>query len=248
MKPWILLPLVLFACASPPPKGVTDYLLPADSNENNLVPPYGLTHVQSLIDSIHQDTSGDSDFDDQWMALDSPTYAALSLREKFTYNMLQNEAHHQNCDIIPEHTDEAHRIYGTLKAAQNDEDGWSERQAAYFRNNRDSVMVMIRECVQQQHFIGNNTMDVINFIEGKELIPFLVEAYKNEQAPKDHYILTLLLRLMEEGNYPEMMNSESHRKLYGDHAKAGAYLVYNQANEDLIIKRAMTYYNVPGIK
>ena len=259
MKLYLLTAMILLAaCGNPsttPPKAGTDtlrtadtfhppdFLLSADSNENDLVPPYGLDHVESLIAKIHQDTSGDSDFDDQYMALDSNKYAALPLREKFTYNMLQNEAHHQNCDIIPEHTDEAHRIYGGLKATQNDEDGWSERQAAYFKNNRDSVMVMIRECVAARHFIGNNTMDVINYIEGKELIPFIIEAYKNEQPPKDHYILTLLLLLMESGKYPEMIHSESHQKLYGDNAKAGAYLDYNKPNEDLIIQRATKYYN-----
>jgi hypothetical protein len=52
-----------------------------------------------------------------------------------------------------------------------------------------------------------------------------------------------LMNLMKDGNYDPFLKSASYRKLYCEICNYNTYLNYNQANEDLIIKRATEFYN-----
>ncbi len=197
------------------------------------VPPYGLAHVKSLIASIKSD-------DEDNRSMNTQTYQALPLREKFTYHMIHAEAYSQNCDVMPPIQDEHLKIFGHLPDAF-DEYSWSNRQTGFLTANRDSVLALIKESVSRSKRVGVNYKTAIVAVKGKALIPFLISIYKTDR--KDHDILTVLLLLMEQGQYEPFKKTATYTKLYGADSNYQSYLKYNQANEHLILKRAMEFYN-----
>lgn len=66
------------------------------------IPPYGLSKVKQLIETItfKEDPLGSSDGGIE--AISAAQFKALSLREKFTYVMIHAEMSQQNC-AIPEY-------------------------------------------------------------------------------------------------------------------------------------------------
>jgi len=254
MKPLAILlcfTLCLYACSSPNKKTVArrlktdttakphaaDTVFSGDTNMT--VPPYGLEKVQALIGKIT--SVEDTNSDGRTEALDEKTYALLSFREKFTYHMINQEAYSQNCDILPERTDEVHRIYGHLPDIFGEYE-WSDRQLDFFKTNRDSVETLMKLLIVETNGVGDNFKEAIVEMNGKEMIPSLIDSYNKER--KDHYILTVLMLLMKQNEYPEFMGSTSFKKLYDRPSdEYSAYLTYNKANEDLIIQRATNFYN-----
>ena len=208
------------------------------NTEELTVPPYGLEKIKALIAKIPV-IEGDGDGGIE--ALTEKTYAALSVKEKFTYNMVHPETYSQICDPLPAHPDEASRIYATLPDTYGEYD-WSERQVNFFKNNRTELAQLIKE----QHTFKSNLKEAIVEMNATELIPYLIDLYNKDK--KDHYILTLLLQLMKNNNYPEFVNSSGYKKLYREPKTEEDYmtafhLTYNKANEDLIIQRATNFYN-----
>jgi hypothetical protein len=202
------------------------------------VPPYGLDKIKKLVEKIpYIEGEGDGGVE----ALTEKTYAALSVKEKFTYNMVHPETYSQICDPLPAHPDEANRIYATVPDTYGEYD-WSERQVNFFKNNRAELAQLIKE----QRTIKSNLKEAIVEMNATELIPYLINLYNKDK--KDHYILTVLLQLMKNNNYPEFVNSTGYKKLYREPKTeedymTAFYLVYNKANEDLIIQRATNFYN-----
>jgi len=262
--PLNLILLLFFACSSPAAKKPQDTAPKADTTatmdtsaavatassattvgQSTVFPdeslkPYGLDTVKSLMKKVkfEEDSSGG---DGGTEALDDKTYASLSFEQKFTYHMIHPESFSQNCDILPERKDEANRIYGHLPDIFGEYE-WSERQLNFFKNNRLAVEKLMKPIIQKGNTIGANYEEAIVEMNAKEMIPFLIDYYNRQK--KDHYILTVLMLLMKNNQYPEFMNSTSYTKLYGsEDGEYSAYLVYNKANEDLIFKRAMNFYN-----
>jgi hypothetical protein len=201
-------------------------------------PPYGLEKVLALVKNIRE--VDDSTSDGQISALSDSSYSSLTLDEKFTYNMINLEVYSQMCDILPERKDESARIYGELPNFSGEQD-WSERQVAFFKNNRDSVQQLIKTLLDNNGEIGMNVLSVVVMINAKEMIPYLINL---THRSNNHYILTVLLLLMENNKFPEFMQSSSRHKLYDNNEKTySAYLTYSKANEDLIIQRATHFYN-----
>jgi len=166
---------------------------------------------------------------------------------KFTYHMIHPESYSQNCDGMPERPFPESRIYGQLPNVFNEFE-WSDRQLKFFKDQRDSVEQLMKTLIEKNDKVGENFMQAIDEMNAKELIPSIIDCYKKQQN-KDHYILTLLLLLMKKNEYPEFLNSSSYKKLYTLNENSyTAYLVYNQANEDLIIKRALNFYNSLSVK
>ena len=197
-------------------------------------PPYGLKKIRSLLAKL---TVDENDVEKP----DQSTYLALSLREKFTYHMLHGESYSQICDAMPPIQDEHKKIFGQLPEMFG-ENSWADRQKLFLRSNRDSAMQWIRDCSTKEKRVGLNFKHTIIEINAREMIPFLISMYKVDK--KDHDILTVLMLLMKNNEYNEFMVSASNKKLYGDGVNSyDAYLSYNLPNEELIIKRAMNFYN-----
>ena len=203
------------------------------------VPPYGLKKVTALVKKIQSvDSESGDDFSE---VLDPKLYASLSLPEQFTYHMVHPESYSQNCDILPLQENEDQRIFGHFGNIFG-EYYWSERQVKFFKDNRDTVVQLMKTLIEKNNSVGKNFKEAIIEMNATKLIPCLIDCYKKEK--KDHYILTLLMLLMQTNKYPEFMTSSSYKKLYGqEEGQYAAYLVYNKANEDLIIQRATNFYN-----
>lgn len=202
------------------------------------VPPYGLSKVQKLIKDVafKPFEYGDAGIS----ALTAQQYKGLSFPEKFTYTMIYPEVYSQNCDVYIPYKDEEKKIFAQLPSWGN-ENYWSDRQLDFLREERDSVMVLIKESTLRSKKMGVNYKDAIVEINGWEMIPFIMKYFKSN--PKDKDALTVLFLLMKKGEYLEFMKSSSYLKLYGNEKNHyEGWIDYNSANEALIFERAMGYY------
>ncbi|HET6994993.1 MAG TPA: hypothetical protein VFI06_08420 [Chitinophagaceae bacterium] len=197
------------------------------------VPPYGLTKIQALIKNI---TTRDDN-----KALSQKDYSALSLREKFTYNMIHAESYSQNCDAEPPESDENKKIYAYLPDAFG-EYAWSERQTKFLSGNRDSVIAFMRESMKRTKRAGINFKQAMLEINAREMIPDIITTYRAGKT-KDLDLLTVLMHLMKDNEYEPFLLSGSYKKLYAEETSYKNYLNYSKGNEDLIIKRVTDFYN-----
>jgi len=203
-------------------------------------PPYGIEKVLSLIAKIKDEDLGSEEYKS---ALSPKVYASLTLREKFTYNMVHGESYSQNCDAVPPIQDEQKKIFGHLPDLFG-ESSWTDSQEKFFINNSDTVVKLIKESVLRSKRMGLNYKHAIIVMNAIDMIPFLVSTYNTDR--KDHDILTVLILLMKENKYQPFIASASHQKLYeskGDYSYYFAHIVLNKANEDLVIQRATEFYN-----
>jgi len=209
------------------------------ARQRSTTPPYGIEKVRALLPKMKVVADGESD--EGTKALSPAVYSSLSLREKFTYNMIHGEHYFQNCDINMPSYDEEKKIFGELPGVFGEEN-WSDRQRKFFKDNKDSVVGLIRESIGRTHYVGLNYKQILVEINATEMIPFLVDFYKQQR--KDHDILTVLLLLMLNNNYPAFISSQSYNKLYAKGViRYEAYLTGNTANQDLIMQRATDFYN-----
>ncbi len=206
-------------------------------------PPFGLEKVKTLIKKNTKYTESE-EFDGGTKALDKKTFNSLSLREKFTYTMIHGENWSQNCDVNLPEVDEEKKIFSHLPDILG-EDSWSDRQTKFLTDNRDSVMAIIKESAIRSKRMGLNYKKTIEEINGTELIPFLISFYNEKK--KDGDILALLNLLMRKNKYEPFMISQSYEKLYKG-SDYMAFIVYNKANEELIIQRATQFYNARAKK
>jgi hypothetical protein len=199
------------------------------------VPPYGIVNIQALIKKIKSDEEDNK-------AISQKDYDALSLREKFTYNMIHAEAYSQNCDVMPPVKNEQQKIFAYLPDAFG-EYAWSERQTKFLSGNRDSVIEFMRESMGRTKRAGVNFKQAILEINGKEMIPDIIATFRANAKVKDLDMLTVLMNLMKDNEYEPFLLSGSYKKLYAEETSYQSYLNDSKANEDLIIKRATDFYN-----
>lgn len=198
-------------------------------------PPYGLAKVKKLIEGIvteGEDYNAKSEITyQQWQA--------LSLREKFTYCMIHGDRFTQNCDVRAPIQDEEQKIFGYLLSPFAEE-FLSDRQRNWLSVNRDSVLALIDESIGRTGYVGLNYKTAIVDLNGSSMIPRLIAVYSKTKSDKD--ILTVLNLLMKKNEYKPFMESASYKKLYETNDEYMAHINYNQANEELIIKRATEFH------
>ena len=199
------------------------------------VPPYGLVKVKALIPTIKSDADDNE-------ALSIKDYESLSLREKFTYHMIHAESYTRNSSYIPKPKNEHLKIFAYIPDAFG-EFAWSERQTKFLSSNRDSVVTLMLESMARTKKAGINFKQAILEVNAKEMIPGIITAYKSNAAVKDLDLLSLLMLLMKENEYEPFLLSGSYKKLYAENTSYQNYLNYSKYNEELIIKRAMDFYN-----
>jgi hypothetical protein len=234
MRPLFLaLPIIMLPTVYP----AAQTGLPFDRYQYS-TPTYGLAKVQSAIQKMGDFRYG------RTYALSENEYNSLTLDEKFTYNMIHQESYSQMCSSLPFQDSGATRIYGNLPWSPR-EYSWSTRQRDFFKNNRDSVERLIKEVISKDGSAGSNLLTVIVDIKAKDLIPLLIATYR--RYPVNHYILTTLMLLMNDNNYPTFMDSQQHKRLYNPRQRAEAgsadYLPYTTANIDFILQQAANFYH-----
>jgi hypothetical protein len=201
-------------------------------------PPFGLAKVESSIQQLGKFKYGAA------TALSQSQYDALTIMEKFTYNMIHEESFSQMCSMLPRQDSGAARIYGHLPRLTG-EYSWSARQFDFFKKNRDTVARLIKEVIDKDGGAGLNLLDVIVLINAKELIPVLID--KERRHPYNHYILTTLMLLLTTNLDSDFLASAQYARLYGT-GQAGesaytAFLPYTKANEELILRQAAKFYH-----
>jgi hypothetical protein len=199
-------------------------------------PPYGLHKIQELI---RKATTDSSYFTTQ--VLDGGTYSSLSLREKFTYNMINPESFYQICSVFGPNGKEKKPLPAYL-AALSGSRRWSERQTKFFINNKDTVIQLMTACLQAGSNIGPNFKHVIVDINAKAMIPFVLKAYEKNES--DLNLLTVLMLLMKDNKYRPFINSALYKNLYDyENGDYRMYIDLDAASEKLITTLATQFYN-----
>jgi hypothetical protein len=197
-------------------------------------PPDGLEKALALIAKAGHD-------EEENTALPQKEYMALSMREKLTYHLIHAESYSQNCDAMPPVPDEHKKIFAQLPDVFG-EYSWSQRQSNFLTANRDSAIALMSASIQRSNRVGVNYKKAIIDINGREMIPLLINTYNRDH--KDHDILTVLMVLMKSNEYAPFLSSASYKKLYANEGTSyQAFLNFNTANEALIIERATAFYD-----
>src|ERR1700743_187945 len=141
-----------------------------EARQRSTTPPYGLEKIKALLPKIK--SVPDTAYEDAGTcALSEKTYASLSLREKFTYNMIHGESYFQNCDAFLPYFEEEKKIFSQLPSAFNEEN-WGDRQKKFFVDNKDSVISLIKESIGRTHYVGVNYKRALVDMNATETIPF----------------------------------------------------------------------------
>lgn len=211
-------------------------------------PSFGLQKINALIDSarelklkkMHTSKRDTPDMIFIHVSLSEEVYNTLSLREKFTYNMINPESYWQNCSLS---------FFGCSKnqiparlPKMSDLFNWSERQIKFFEGNKDSVMEFIKIDDQMNHRLGLNDKTVINMINAGKLTPLLQKCYLKT---RDCEILTVLMVLMIDNHYSPFIQSDLYKKLYtgSTHQIYRNFIDRYKNNEEYILRLATNFYN-----
>jgi hypothetical protein len=196
-------------------------------------PSYALAKIKKIAKGLKQDKYDET-------KVTKKQWDAFSLKEKFTYCMIHQESFSQNCDAEPPVEEEQKKIFAYIPDLDYEAD-LSNRQTDFLKKNKDSVLAWIKETATAKKRVGLNLKEAIIVSSLKQAIPFLVEFFNT--AKKDGDILTTLLMLMENGKYKPHLQSQMREKLYGSSGSWPRFVNFNKANTELILKRAMEYYN-----
>lgn len=196
-------------------------------------PTYGLKKVKALISKIKLGP-------DNELELDAKSYQSLSFKERFTFNLIHGEAYSQNCDAMPIFEKEAERIFGHIPGPLADERSWSERQRAFFTENRAETLKLLKETIKIRKRAGANIKNLILELNAVELIPDLISVYKVKRV--DHDVLTTLNLLMLENKFQPFISSTTYQKLYGPQSNYLGFIEANKANQELVISRAKAFF------
>ena len=200
-------------------------------------PTYGLAKVKALLKATSA-TKGD-EMDSK--VLPSAAWNRLTTPERFTYCMLHGEVSSQNCDAMPWIVDEEHKVFAYPPSFHDGEESWSDRQRAFLSGHRSAVIGLLRSTIREKRRVGVNLKAAIVEIHANELIPDLVSAYDRDR--KDNDLLSVLMLLMKDGKDKPFLASITYRKLYGPKASYQAFIVANDANQKLMVQRAMAFYH-----
>ncbi|HEY6901894.1 MAG TPA: SUMF1/EgtB/PvdO family nonheme iron enzyme [Puia sp.] len=166
--------------------------------------------------------------------ISNEAYSNLSLHEKFTYNIDNEESFTQICSITSFTGEELFAWLLMEEMGSN----FSERQRTYFKENRDSVIRWMKEGIAADGGkIGLNYKRLIVDLNAKEMIPFIISHYKG-----DHDVLTVLMLLMKAGNYAPFIKLELYKDLYErPQSMRSSYVPFTPPSEQLILKEAKNF-------
>lgn len=199
------------------------------------VPQYGFEKIKRLIAATKK-TTKDNFFNRPISAL---AFDSLTLREKFTYSMIHPESYLQNCSYY-DNLNEQGKIYRRLTPGYN-ENTLSKRQRGFLQQNRDSVLVWVKEFFIKNKTIGINLKQAITEVNGWEAIPLLTSNYKANKS--DGHVLTTLIMLMKNGGFEKFLKSPIHEELYAKGKRIYfATIDHNKDNERFLLKTSGEYF------
>lgn len=204
-------------------------------------PPFNLAKVKALVASGQTAHLTSSPRADIGKTLPEAKFNKLSLEEQFTYNMLYPETWSQNCIGRGAEIHEANRIYRRAPVEFDAAYFWSEKQIKWFRSHRREVVGFLRRTIAARHDAGSNVKQAIVQIQGYELIPELIDLFRNNRKDKD--LLSTMVTLMDNGKYKPFQTSDIGIKMVSPKAHAREPLAATKTNEDFILSQAKAYYD-----
>src|SRR5262249_7027473 len=98
---------------------------------------------KGLIKKIKADKDGDQ-------AISDKAWAAMPVKEKFTYTMIWGEEASQNCDAMMALKGEEHMIFAYQPDMFGGEQVWSDRQTKFLHSHRGTVVTMLRSMIRSR--------------------------------------------------------------------------------------------------
>ena len=177
----------------------------------------------------------------------------LTIHQQFSKHISAPERYGQNCagysDRLPRRLAEARMISANLPP-EIEGYTWSDRQLDFFKRNRDSALVWMRNEIGSTHTVGMNFKQIIVALNGVELIPdLLIEMDRESIAGRhDDAIYTVVMLLMNRGDFAPWMQTKLFWRLYGRELAGYRDGVYWTQEVDVTIHRMGMYFYKTTIK
>ena len=170
----------------------------------------------------------------------------LSPYERYLYCVAKPESFNQNC-YNPEDDEEGGGGYPVVDTKpqlhgyfpMENEFSLSGRQLDLLAKDRTATFGFIKEDVRRFGILTTNQKEALVHLNAVELIPWLVDYFKNTTKQQDSDVLVLFFQLMRDNRYPPFMTSRTYAKVYGYGPDHTGFIYLNQPNIDLTIERAM---------
>jgi len=196
------------------------------------MPPYGSKKIDSLLAKQAKEYFAGK--------LADSDYNALTLRDKFAYCMIHPESYAQICSSLPAMESDSGRLFAQLPVTPG-EFHISERQTLFLEHNKDSVIALMQECINDQGHIGLNFKHAIVTTNAIKLIPLIITTYNFSRS--DHDLLTVLMILMKNNSYKKFEATALCSSLYNNASSSyKSYVNFTYKDEALIIKLATSFY------
>lgn len=210
-----------------------------NNREKLSYPPFGLRKIRKLIKAEMRKIPRDYPVDDFNVGITDSKFEKLSLEEKFAYCLIHPEIYSQNCAESIYFFEPQNKIFGELTSSYPLQ-GWSDRQITFFETYKKDNLVLFEKTLNNTGHFGMNLKVFLLEIDAWEEIPFLIDYYSSH--PNDNDVLTILLGLMKNNDYANLLNSGFYKKLFDNDDYLERWIFASQANKDMILALANDYY------
>ncbi len=177
-------------------------------------------------------------------------FKTLTAYEHFVYAFYSPEWYFQSCYMFPTPTHILGKIPAHLKR-QGEGLTMGKRQMQALIVHRDSVIILLQQCIEKQRKIDDDFKRVIAKLRAFELIPTLINVLEQSDV-KDPYIVTLLCLLMR-FEFDPFIGSDIHKHFYPSEPDDAYYfsgerykkaIPFTTDNYNKIVKWAEAYYQL----
>lgn len=156
-------------------------------------------------------------------------FGSLTVKEHLYYSLFHPENWDQICAEFLFDAGLVKAISGSLPYGNGDYP--SDRQQKALEARLDSVGTYVVECLQANQGLSPTLMHLVVDYKIREAIPVLMDIYKS-QPLKDDLILTTMIELMRNAEYPGWMESDLNKELGGSMRD---YVALTPTNADKIM-------------
>lgn len=175
-------------------------------------------------------------------------FKTFSFKEHFIHAFCYPETFNQSCSMFPTHEDHYNRIEPYF-IMQSEGFVKSQRQRDALKQNRDSLIVLMNQCIDNSQTVKLDYLRCIVNHHLFELIPCLKRTIEKQKQIKEPYLLTTLCLLMKEGQFPDFLKTGIYHNLYMKSEEETkflkrhkVYIDFTQENSDSILNLSMAYY------
>jgi len=171
----------------------------------------------------------------------------FTAKEHFVYSFYYPEQFYQSCNLVPSRDLTSKFIYGQL-SPKMDGMAISHRQSRALIIHRDSIIKLMKECLELSHIFPLEMCRQIVGLRAFELIPALVDHHQST-FEFDYRTLSTLCLLMR-FSYEPFRDSEIYQTLYSFNTEENSWgkpyrenrIIASEENEKLILNQALAFY------